>query len=92
MDPTDSIRLGQAVNEAAMVAGLQGRLQQIRITIDGKEYAVSVEEIKNQIKRIGCKSESAIGWTYCKSCGLKGDEQKCKEWRTRNNAEVETGV
>ena len=92
MDHTDSIKLGQAVNEAAMVAGLQGRLQQIRITIDGKEYAVSVEEIKNPIKRIGCKSESPICRNYCGACILKDDEQKCKEWRTRNNAEVETGV
>ena len=80
------------MNEAAMVAGLQGRLQQIRITIDGKEYAVSVEEIKNSIKRIGCKAESAIGWNYCEACGLKDDEQKCKEWRTKNRAEAEVGI
>ena len=92
MDHTDSIKLGQAVNEAAMVAGLQGRLQQIRITIDGNEYAVSVEEIKNPIKRIGCKAESAIGWTYCESCPFRDNLDRCREWRTKNRAEAEVGI
>lgn len=91
MSKEDIIRMGEAV-KSCICAEQQGVEQRLRLTVDGKTYAVTVEEIKNPIKKIGCKAESAIGWTYCEVCGLKGDEHKCKEWRTKNRAEVEVGI
>ena len=91
MSKEDIIRMGEAV-KSCICAEQQGVEQRLRLTVDGKTYAVTVEEIKNPIKKIGCKAESAIGWTYCEACAFRDNLDRCREWRTKNRAETEVGI